>query len=219
MRLFLIPISTRRALIYSRPLSKELSRESSITDRITSKAAETWAKWEEADKGWRKHLVVWGNRVQQQIPFEEWGLKSIPALHAQRNLDKSNEEKMVDVLFPGNAIRAQKVHSILQKMATERQDLHRKRMWWSLVIAPLTAPIGLIPLYVFVPGRWGSSTWANMGKTGSPISHFSILSTGAGRIGEVSHLCSSFVFLSNTNCITSFERLQTPRVLAPEKPP
>lgn len=87
MRLFLIPISTRRALIYARPLSKELSRESSFTDRITTKAAETWAKWEEADKGWRKHLVTWGNKVQQQIAFEEWGLKSIPALHAQRNLE------------------------------------------------------------------------------------------------------------------------------------
>ena len=155
MRLFLIPISTRRALIYARPLSKELSRESSITDRITTKAAETWAKWEEADKGWRKHLVIWGNRVQQQISFEEWGLKSIPALHAQRNLDSASHEKMVDVLFPGNAVRAQNVHSILQKMATERQYLHRRRMWWSFAIAPLTAPIGLIPLYALVPGTIG----------------------------------------------------------------
>lgn len=147
MRLFLVPISTKRALIYSRPLSAELSKKSSITDRITNKAAETWAKWEEVDKGWRKHLVSWGNRVQQQISFEEWGLKSIPALHAQRQLSKTDKPK-VDVLFPGNAIRIEKLHLLLRKIATERQDLHRKRMWWSFIIAPITAPIALIPMYV-----------------------------------------------------------------------
>lgn len=147
MRLFVVPISTQRALIYSRPLSRDIVRELSVLDRVTNKAAETWAKWEEADKGWKKHLVTWGNKVQQRIPFEEWGLKSIPSLKAQRRLDKSSETKKVDVLFPGNAIKAEKIRSILRKIATERQDLHRKKMWWSLVAAPLTAPIALIPVY------------------------------------------------------------------------
>ncbi|KAH2669330.1 hypothetical protein KXV64_000215 [Aspergillus fumigatus] len=157
MRLFVVPISTQRALIYSRPLSRDIVRELSVLDqlsvldRVTNKAAETWAKWEEADKGWKKHLVTWGNKVQQRIPFEEWGLKSIPSLKAQRRLDKSSETKKVDVLFPGNAIKAEKIRSILRKIATERQDLHRKKMWWSLVAAPLTAPIALIPVVPNIP--------------------------------------------------------------------
>ncbi|KAF7113697.1 hypothetical protein CNMCM5793_003053 [Aspergillus hiratsukae] len=151
MRLFVVPISTQRALIYSRPLSRDIAKELSVLDRVTNKAAETWAKWEEADKGWKKHLVTWGNKVQQRIPFEEWGLKSIPSLKAQRRLDKSFETKKVDVLFPGNAIKADKLRTILRKIATERQDLHRKKMWWSLIAAPFTAPIALIPVVPNIP--------------------------------------------------------------------
>jgi len=150
MRLFLVPISTRRALIYSQPLSKNLAQKLSITDRITNKAAETWAKWEEADRGWKKHLVSWGNSVQQRIPFEEWGLKSIPSLNAQRRLNQSDTDKKVDVLFPGNAIRREKLRPVLQVIAVERQNLHQNKMWWSFIIAPLTAPIALLPVYVFV---------------------------------------------------------------------
>ncbi|KAE8147838.1 mitochondrial K+-H+ exchange-related-domain-containing protein [Aspergillus avenaceus] len=151
MRLFIIPISTRRALIYARPLRREHAKDLSILDRITNKAAETWAKWEEADKGWKKHLVLWGNRVQQRIPYEEWGLKSIPSLNAQRRLDESYGSKKIDVLFPGNAIKTEKLQSMLYKIATDRQDLHRKRMWWSFIACPITAPIGLIPLVPNIP--------------------------------------------------------------------
>jgi hypothetical protein len=146
MRLFIIPISTRRALIYSRPLRKDLPKELSWTDKITNKAAQTWAKWEEAEKGWKMHLVSWGNRVQQRIPYQEWGLKSIPSLNAQRRLDPSHGSKKIDVLFPGNAINPEKLQSLLARLATERQDLHRQRMWWSFIAAPFTAPIALLPV-------------------------------------------------------------------------
>ncbi|OJZ88431.1 hypothetical protein ASPFODRAFT_44100 [Aspergillus luchuensis CBS 106.47] len=151
MRLFVIPISTRQALIYARPLRRGPSQKPSMHDRVIQKAAETWAKWEEADKGWKKHLVSWGNRVQQRIPYQEWGLKSIPSLAAVRRLDESYGTKKVDVLFPGNAIRPEKLQKMLQAIATERQDLHRRRMWLSLLATPLTAPVGLIPLVPNVP--------------------------------------------------------------------
>lgn len=150
MRLFLIPISTRRALIYCRPLEGGAARQPSLLDKISNKAAKTWAGWEEAEAGWKKHLVTWGNRVQQRIPFEEWGLKSIPSLSAHRrhnNLREDHHSLQVDVIFPGNAIRADRLQSMLRSIATERQDLHRSRMWWSFIAAPLTAPIALIPLY------------------------------------------------------------------------
>lgn len=151
MRLFVIPISTRRALIYARPLRRDHAKELSIADRITNKVAETWAEWEEAEKGWKKNLVSWGNKVQQRIPYEEWGLKSIPSLNAQRRLDESYGSKKIDVLFPGNAIKSEKLKPILHRIATERQDLHRKRMWWSFIACPLTAPFGLIPLIPNIP--------------------------------------------------------------------
>jgi hypothetical protein len=148
MRLFLIPISTRRALIYSRPLRKDIPKELSILDRVTSKAAQTWAKWEEADGGWKKRLVTWGNTVQQRIPFEEWGLKSIPSLKSQKRTDEAHGTKKIDVLYPGNSLRLEKLPALLRTIATERQEFHRKKMRWSLGIAPFTAPLGLIPMYV-----------------------------------------------------------------------
>ena len=145
MRLFLIPISTKHSLIYSRPVAK---KELSVVDRISNKVAETWARWEEVDKGWKKSLVSWGNRVQQRIPYEEWGLKSIPALGSEQRIDKLRDRQKADVLFAGNVIEKSKVPFVLMRLATERQDLHRRRMWWSFAIAPVTAPIGLIPLYL-----------------------------------------------------------------------
>ncbi|KAJ5950545.1 uncharacterized protein N7479_008958 [Penicillium vulpinum] len=151
MRLFLIPISTKRVLIYARPLRKDIAKELSILDRVTTKAAETWAKWEEADKGWKMHLVRWGNSVQQRIPYEEWGLKSIPSFKTQQRINGDHGKTKIDVLFPGNAVRLERIQSVLHKIATERQELHRKKMIWSLVAAPFTAPIGLIPIVPNIP--------------------------------------------------------------------
>ncbi|KAJ5901964.1 hypothetical protein N7495_002492 [Penicillium taxi] len=151
MRLFLIPISTRRALIYSRPLRKDIPAELSILDRITSKAAATWAQWETAEKGWKYHLITWGNKVQQRIPFEEWGLKSIPSLNSARRIDKEHGNKKIEVLFPGNAIRTEHIRDILRTIATERQEFHRKKMMWSFGVAPFTAPLGLIPVIPNIP--------------------------------------------------------------------
>lgn len=148
MRLFLIPISTRRALIYARPLRRDASKELSLLDRATNKAAKTWASWEEAEGGWKKYLVTWGNKVQQRIPFEEWGLKSIPSLKSQRRIDEEYGKKKIDVLFPGNAVRLEKLTGILRTIATERQELHRRKMWWSFGIAPITTPFALVPVYV-----------------------------------------------------------------------
>lgn len=146
MRLFLIPISTRRALIYARPLRRDAAKELSLLDRTTSKAAETWAKWEEAESGWKKHLVTWGNRVQQRIPFEEWGLKSIPSLKSQRRIDENYGSKQIDVLYPGNSMRLEKIPTMLRQIATDRQEIHKRKMWWSFAIAPLTAPFALVPV-------------------------------------------------------------------------
>jgi hypothetical protein len=121
-----------------------------ILDRVTNKAAETWANWERADKGWKKTLVGYGHVILQRIPYEEWGLKSIPPLSAQRQIEESREKQPIDVMFPGNTMKPENVPGILKKLGTERQEEHRRKMWWCIGLAPLTAPIAVIPLYVQV---------------------------------------------------------------------
>jgi len=80
MRIFLLPISTRRTLIYCERAHGQLGSGgpsqtwiSSQTDRIVNKANETWANWENAPGGWKKKLTGYGNEyVFSRISFEEW---------------------------------------------------------------------------------------------------------------------------------------------------
>jgi hypothetical protein len=146
MRLFLVPITKGRTLIYCKRAHADVTKKSSYIDRITNRAAQMWARWEGADKGWRKSLVLYGQRVLQRISYEEWGLKSIPPLSARREAEELRTHTPINLLYPANVISEQAMPGLLRKIATERQDLHRRRMWWSIIVAPLTAPIALIPL-------------------------------------------------------------------------
>lgn len=212
MRLFLVPISTRRALIYARPLQNEASRELSLLDKATGKAAKTWASWEEAKGGWKKHLVTWGNRVQQRIPFEEWGLKSIPSLTSQRRSDETHGTKKIDVLFPGNAVRLEKLPSVLHTIATERQEFHRKKMIWSLGFAPITAPFALVPMYVVGGPCQRVDVLTVAIRAVSRIFLSSTLSTVAGPTGGVSPCPFQCMIRLENLTVRSVEWFTSPRI-------
>ena len=92
MRLFLLPISTRRSLLYCQRLaaspssstSSSTSTISKYTERITQKASTTWLEWERKESGWQKKVVVYGNKLFQRLPYQEYGLKSVPPLTRAR---------------------------------------------------------------------------------------------------------------------------------------
>lgn len=154
MRLFLLPISTRRSLIYCERMHEKLASDRTILDRITNKANETWASWEKDDKSWKrwkKTLTVYGNKALRRIPYEEWGLKTIPPLTAKRRQAELEGKEKVEVIFPGLFLRNEKVPGMLQQLATERQALHRKRMIWSIIGMPLSAPFMLVPVIPNIP--------------------------------------------------------------------
>lgn len=148
MRLFLLPISTRRTLIYCERIQQQLApgQKPPITERILNKASETWAGWERAEKGWQKRLTVEGNRLLKRIPYEEWGLKSIPPATKKRLEDVNNGKIKFECLYPGSFLGGSKVPEILKAMATERQALHRKRLWNCFLWMPLTIPFAIIPM-------------------------------------------------------------------------
>ena len=146
MRLFLLPISTRRSLIYCQRLNRQLFEQQNYVDKITSKATTTWVKWEKFEKGWQKQVTTYGNKIFQRIPYEEWGLKSIPPLSARRKAEELKGIEEVPISFPKSYINQESVLNLLQKLATERQALHRKWMWGSLIGMPITAPFALIPM-------------------------------------------------------------------------
>lgn len=151
MRLFLLPISTRRTLIYCERVQHHLAPDHKppLTERIIAKAADTWAGWEKAEKGWQKALTVQGNRFLRRIPYEEWGLKSIPPATTKRLRDVDEGRVKFECWYPGAFMKAERVEGVLRALATERQALHRKRLWNSILLMPATIPFIVIPVYVF----------------------------------------------------------------------
>ncbi|KAF2233656.1 hypothetical protein EV356DRAFT_486706 [Viridothelium virens] len=158
MRLFLLPISTRRTLIYCERVEPKLAAGSKppLLDRVTQKVSQTWADWEKSEEkginAWKKTVTRYGNAAFKRIPYEEWGLKSVPPLSNKWREVIRKDKPKIEVLFPGLFLKEQKVPEILEKLALERQPLHRQRMIWSAIGAPLTLPFALVPIIPNIPG-------------------------------------------------------------------
>ncbi|KAI4095709.1 MAG: hypothetical protein LQ344_001426 [Seirophora lacunosa] len=147
MRLFLLPISTRRSLIYCQRLNKQLSPKTTFADKITTRASGIWLKWEKAEKGWQKKVTSYGNTLFQTIPHEEWGLKSIPPISKRRTEEELLDKKHVDVIYPASVINEERVKEALRRYSgDERQAFHTRWMWGSIAGMPATAPVALLPV-------------------------------------------------------------------------
>lgn len=103
MRLFLLPVSTRQSLIYCQKRSR-LPNQTTYIDRVTSKASEKWMEWDKYEKGWQKKVTVYGNKLFQRLPFEEWGLKSVPPMSVERRKEELAGEKKFIVEYPGSLL-------------------------------------------------------------------------------------------------------------------
>ena len=147
MRLYLLPISTRRTLLYAQRLNVTTTESNSgYIDKATTVAAKKWAEWEKKESGWQRKVVDYGNHALRRIPFEEWGLKSVPPLSTRRKDDELRGKEKVQLVFPRAAIPLHKVESVIRTLANEREGLHKKRLIWCVVGMPLTIPVGILPV-------------------------------------------------------------------------
>lgn len=154
MRIFLLPISTRRTLLYAHRLNAVAAPQQakqSLLERVQSKAAKTWAGWEQKESGWQKTVVSYGNEALKRIPYEEWALKSVPPLSTKRKDDELRGDDKVEVIYPRKLVSADKVTEVIHALGTEREALHRRRLIWCLVGMPISAPFALVPMYVLLP--------------------------------------------------------------------
>ncbi|KAJ9154809.1 hypothetical protein NKR23_g2482 [Pleurostoma richardsiae] len=153
MRLFLLPISTRRTLLYAHRLNVATAAGAQQTwsEKIQSRASKTWADWEKKDGGWQKMVVNYGNYALRRIPYEEWGLKSVPPLSKKRRGEEISRSNEVEVVFPGTLIPTDRVGGVLNALSTERESLHKRKLVWCFVGMPLTIPIGILPLIPNLP--------------------------------------------------------------------
>lgn len=148
MRLYLLPISTRRTLLYCQRTDAPAATKPTWSDRLQAKAARTWSEWEQRERGWQKAVVRYGNQLLRRIPYEEWGLKSVPPLSQRRRQVELNGSEQVQVVYPKSLLAMDRVPKVLQALATEREALHKRRLLWCFIGMPVTAPIALLPVYV-----------------------------------------------------------------------
>lgn len=151
MRLYLLPISTRRTLLYAQRLGAPAAEKQTWSDWLQAKAARTWSGWEKKDKGWQKSVVGYGNQILRRIPYEEWGLKSVPPLSQRRRQGELKGSEKIEVVYPKSLLAMDKVPKILETLATEREALHKRRLIWCFVGMPITAPIALLPVIPNLP--------------------------------------------------------------------
>jgi hypothetical protein len=152
MRLYLLPVSTRRTLIYAQRLNVSTSEtERGLMNKAVASAARLWARWEAKEKGWQRKVVDYGNSAMRRIPYEEWGLKSVPPLSVRRKTEELQGKEKVELLFPSKILPLLKAESIAKTLATEREALHRKSMIWCFVGMPITAPFALVPVIPNLP--------------------------------------------------------------------
>jgi hypothetical protein len=145
-KIFLLPLTTRQALVYCQRAAPKPNAKPTIADRVTTKAAETWAKWEEADKGWRKTLVTYGNAGLQRIPYQEWGLKSFPPSNPTLQAEQIADGTKFDVVYPGNIMHKEDIPKVLSRLAKERKQLHWRRFIGSMIAMPICIPFALVPV-------------------------------------------------------------------------
>ncbi|KAK6512281.1 hypothetical protein TWF481_001171 [Arthrobotrys musiformis] len=148
MRLFLIPLTPRRAFVYGHRVAQEANKRRSLLDRAITKSSDIWLKWEKYEKGWQKQLTVHGNRLLRRISYQEWSLKSVSAL--PRNIP-DNERPKVPVIYPPSVMTPGEIPKLLHQLGTEKSGTHRRLLIWCFIGMPISAPFALIPIIPNIP--------------------------------------------------------------------
>ncbi|CAN6653883.1 hypothetical protein TRVA0_026S02234 [Trichomonascus vanleenenianus] len=147
------------------PLARSKPR---IDDRLVKKASEFWTKWSNSDKQWKKTIVGWADRAMENISYDEWSLKTIPAKDAimrrtkekehvtpayvHKQQLKSHDMESIVVEYPSQLMSTAQASGRLKSLAERGLSHHRRYMWLSLIGAPLTLPVAAIPVIPNLPG-------------------------------------------------------------------
>lgn len=144
-----------------------------LDDRIADRARKLWTSWENSPSKFKQTIVRWANVALEKVPYDEYSLKSIPSksavLRKVKEMEKEKAshvsvaelEKMKDnvetihriqVQYPSNILTQSQSLEIVTRLATKGTATHWKYFLLSLGLAPLTLPIGLIPVLPNLPG-------------------------------------------------------------------
>ncbi|KAL2874144.1 hypothetical protein SGCOL_010629 [Colletotrichum sp. CLE4] len=151
MRLYLLPITTSRTLLYSQRLNIATTNQQGLADKVGKRAAKLWAGWEAKEIGWQKKVVSYGNYALRRIPYEEWGLKSVPPISARRKDEELKGKEKIELVFPDTIIPTKQAEQVVRTLAAERDALHKRKLIWCLIGMPISAPFALVPVIPNLP--------------------------------------------------------------------
>lgn len=161
MRLYLLPISTRQALLYCQQLGQRAPapQHQVWADWATDKVTKTWVDWEAKKSGWKRMVTSYGNAALKRLPHEEYSLKGIPALERATSGSDSNPpqyqmqrvttdgQRHVEIAYPSKFVRPEQARHVLQRLSNKhKQAYHYKWLMASLLGMPLSAPVALVPM-------------------------------------------------------------------------
>ncbi|CEJ03775.1 hypothetical protein RMCBS344292_17752 [Rhizopus microsporus] len=142
MRLYAIPIVKNRWAYYC---------HSTIPVQSRLVKAVNWSskKWEQLGKAdpqtWKRKLYDRGSHVMNQLDYQEWFLKSVPAKN-----EIPEPIKSVAIHYP-RMLEEKMLHHDLEKLLKERVPYHKKYMYYSAYWVPLSCTFVIVPLIPNIP--------------------------------------------------------------------
>ncbi|KAF9970781.1 hypothetical protein BGZ73_006457 [Actinomortierella ambigua] len=142
MRIFLIPLSRAARTLHCH--STLAPSPTSYLTRATSWAGKKWNELGESPRDSAKHKVfVFGTRVLDKLPHEEYFLKAVPA---KEDWDQAPATvDMVPFTYP-SAWKEARVKDDFRALVKARVPYHRKYMIYSAIWVPFTSLFAIVPL-------------------------------------------------------------------------
>ena len=78
MRILLLPLTRRQTLLYAQRLTQnETHKPHPWLIWASQKAQKTWVEWGQSETKWKSKTVETGNRLLDQVDWEEYSLKTV----------------------------------------------------------------------------------------------------------------------------------------------
>jgi len=148
-------------LFQTYPSESELKRPPNPFRQVVDKSVGAWNKMGLASEGnWKRKLYVYGERLMDQIDFEETSLKILhPPSKASRSRGRESKESEgtsnplppadpISLVYPSNFPDPL---ANFRETIVQRTPLHRSGFWRWMIIAPFTAPFALVPIIPNLP--------------------------------------------------------------------
>ncbi|KAG1148500.1 hypothetical protein G6F37_002568 [Rhizopus arrhizus] len=142
MRIYAIPILKNRWAYYCHSTV-------STTSKLTKAVNWSSKKWEQFGKAdpttWKRKLYNRGSHFMNQVDYQEWFLKSVPAKY-----ELQEPLKNVLVNYP-KVLEGSDVQRDLESLLKDRVNYHKKYMYYSAYWVPLSCTFVIVPLIPNIP--------------------------------------------------------------------